>query len=194
MGRLKVFFAFEAQHLGVYIQIDGGLFSDAIYKARQGMAVYSAVGHRVFGSLEARTWLKYQLLHSLVLSRLLFNAHLVVPMVAFARKLQFVDMRESCGVLRAIVPSRSHDSLTFRSNSKCTSSPYRRLAVKRSARFERDVASRTLRCSAGLKTFGGLPDPSITQPWIDCIRSPEWRPLISRVFLHHIHLRTSLLA
>lgn len=81
------------KYLGVFKQIDGGLSADATRKSRKAMSSYSPIAHRIFGCNAVSVWLKYLFLHSLILSRLLYGAHTVVPKPKFVKTLQSVYMR-----------------------------------------------------------------------------------------------------
>jgi len=81
------------KHLGGYQNIDGDLCKDARHKAETAMAAYTPISVKVFGSHCIGLWLKLLFLSSLVMSRLLFNVHTVVPTVSYTRVLNGVYMR-----------------------------------------------------------------------------------------------------
>ena len=83
----------DYKHLGGYQTISGDLRKDARHKADVAMAAYAPIAVKVFGSSAIGLWLKLIFLHSLVSSKLLFNAHVVVPDVRYLKVLNRVYMR-----------------------------------------------------------------------------------------------------
>jgi hypothetical protein len=86
------------KHLGGIITLSGSLALDANHKAQAAMTSYAPIAYKVFGSPKFENRLKFRFLQSLILSRLLFNAHIIVPTVAYIRTLNGSYMR----VLRRI--------------------------------------------------------------------------------------------
>ncbi|CAK0858575.1 unnamed protein product [Prorocentrum cordatum] len=81
------------KHMGGIVQIDRGLGVDARHKAQQALHAYGPIARRVFGSPVVCDWLKFSLLQSLILSCLLYSAHIVAPTRGYIRTLQSPDMR-----------------------------------------------------------------------------------------------------
>ena len=79
----KLFFVRRYKHLGRFIQAEGGLNSEARWRSQQALSAYAPMAYRVFGSSGINDWLKYLLLYSMILSRLLYMCHTVVPSVGF---------------------------------------------------------------------------------------------------------------
>ena len=92
------------KHLGGYVQSEGGLLSEARWRAQQAMAAYAPMAYRVFGCPAVCLWLRYLLLQSMILSRLLYMVHTLVPTPKFVQVIQSVYMR----VLR-----RMHDQCSY---------------------------------------------------------------------------------
>ena len=86
------------KHLGGIIMDDGSSYCDAQAKAQSAMSAYVPLAAKIFGSPRICEPLKMSFLWSLVLSRLLFNAHVVVPTAKYMKVLNVVYMR----VLRRI--------------------------------------------------------------------------------------------
>jgi hypothetical protein len=86
------------KHLGGIISADGSLHKDAKHKVDAGMTAYSPIAMKVCGSPHMGTWLKLQFCDSLLMSRLCFNAHIVVPTPRYLTMLNQPYMR----VLRRI--------------------------------------------------------------------------------------------
>ena len=81
------------KHLGGMIARDRSGAKDANAKARSAMAAYVPLALRVFGSEKVYFELKLTFLWALVLSRLLFNVHIVVPTARYVKVLNAVYMR-----------------------------------------------------------------------------------------------------
>ena len=81
------------KHLGSFIQENESLDADALHKSRAALCAYSPLAYRVFGSDARCAWLKFQLMNSLIISRLLNGAHVVCPNTSYIRRLQSVYMR-----------------------------------------------------------------------------------------------------
>ena len=86
------------KHLGGVVCCDGNLQPEAIGRCRSATATYVPIGAKVFGSSAVNRELKCTFLWSLVLSRLLFNSHILVPTLRYVKTVNFVYMR----VLRRI--------------------------------------------------------------------------------------------
>ena len=52
---------------------------DAMHKSRAALGAYSPIAYRVFGSDACCAWLKFQVMNSLIISRMLNGAHVVCP-------------------------------------------------------------------------------------------------------------------
>lgn len=61
------------QHLGGVISASGSMVPEARQRASSAMSAYSPIASKVFSSVVIGTTMKFHLLHSLVLSRLLYN-------------------------------------------------------------------------------------------------------------------------
>ena len=67
------------KYLGSIVSMSGDIIADARYKASQAMAAYSPLAIKVFASQAMSAALKIAFATSLVVSRLCFNVHVVVP-------------------------------------------------------------------------------------------------------------------
>jgi DNA-directed RNA polymerase subunit RPC12/RpoP len=83
----------QYKHLGGIVQADGCLIPDARCKAKSGLAAYMPIALKVFGSTLIFEELKLRFCASLILSRLLFNAHVVVPTARYLKIIGEVYMR-----------------------------------------------------------------------------------------------------
>ena len=92
-GDIKLHIVAAYKHLVTYITLDGTDIKDARHKACSAMCAYAPLATKIFGSSAIYMNLKLIFLESLVLSRLLFNAHIRVPSVGFIRILNQVYMR-----------------------------------------------------------------------------------------------------
>eukprot|EP00972_Heterocapsa_arctica_P108574 15988393-Heterocapsa_arctica.AAC.1 len=81
------------KHLGLVIAADGSLHLDALHKKSAAMQAYGPLATKVFGSPVVPLDLKMCFFWSLVLSRLLYNAHVLVPAMRYVRVLSSVYMR-----------------------------------------------------------------------------------------------------
>jgi hypothetical protein len=88
----------EYRHLGGMISADGSLHSDAQVKVSSSLCAYVPLAMKIFGSPVVSAGLKMKFMWSLILSRLLFNVHILVPTAQYTRRLNGVYMR----VLRRI--------------------------------------------------------------------------------------------
>jgi hypothetical protein len=86
------------KHLGCVTSLSSSDTGDAKHKASSAMQAYSPLAVKLFGSPEIPAGMKLSFMQSLVLSRLLFNAHVIVPSAAFLNNVNAVYMR----VLRRI--------------------------------------------------------------------------------------------
>ena len=86
------------KHLGGTINIRGCDLADARHKRDCAMTAYCPISMRVFGSPRISDFLKLHFLESLVMSRLTFNAHIIVPTARYIAILNQPYMR----VLRRI--------------------------------------------------------------------------------------------
>ena len=86
------------KHLGSWIEIGGAQVKDARHKESQGMAAYVPISRRVFGNAFVRLWLKVHFMHSLIMSRCLFNACVRLPAASMVKRLNRTHMK----VLRRI--------------------------------------------------------------------------------------------
>lgn len=86
------------KHLGGMIVRDGFLTADAIINVKSALSAYVPLAVRILGCPKVTLVLTSMFLWSLVLSRLLFNARVVVPSARYLRTLNAVYMR----VLRRI--------------------------------------------------------------------------------------------
>ena len=69
----------QCKHLGGIICVDGNVVPDARAKAASAMAAYGPLAMMICGSPRIGADLKFSFLWALVLTRLLFNIHIVVP-------------------------------------------------------------------------------------------------------------------
>ena len=156
-------------------------------------------------------WLKFHLMQSLVLSRLLYCAHLVVPTAAWMRKLQAVQVR----VLRRIAGETAHchtvhsdrqiRELLGQPSVDCMLMRARLAYLKRlvvnsppklcALLFARPVGKRLpwvelvaadmrwLRRSVAHAEIAGLPCPDeAPMAWLEAVRGPRWADCVSRAF------------
>jgi hypothetical protein len=86
------------KHLGGVVCSDGNVQLDAVVKARSATTAYIPIAGKIFGAAVLGCGLRINFLWSLVMSRLLFNVHILVPTNRFVKVLNFVYMR----VLRRI--------------------------------------------------------------------------------------------
>lgn len=89
---------------------DGSSYCDAQAKAQSAMSAYVPLAAKIFGSPRICEPLKMSFLWSLVLSRLLFNAHVVGPTAKYMKVLNVVYMR----VLRRICNECRYGEKTIR--------------------------------------------------------------------------------
>eukprot|EP00973_Karenia_brevis_P033211 4582777-Karenia_brevis.AAC.1 len=75
------------------VTIDGSDVADAKHKACSAMSAYAPLASRIFSSQWIYPNLKMLFKDSLVLSRLLLNAHIRVPSAKFIRILSNAHMR-----------------------------------------------------------------------------------------------------
>ena len=83
----------QYKYLGSIQHDEGTAVPDAKMKAAAALSAYAPLAFKVFGSAHIRTCVKESLFASLVLSRLLFNAHIVVPTLPYLKSLNAVYMR-----------------------------------------------------------------------------------------------------
>ena len=77
-ARVAITVVSKYTHSGSCITADGSLAGDARAKTRSALAAYMPISNKVFGSRRIGTTHKLWFNDSLVLSRLLFNAHILV--------------------------------------------------------------------------------------------------------------------
>jgi hypothetical protein len=80
-------------HLGGAIARTGSLQHDAAAKSSSAMGIYALIAFKVFASKRVTNELKVLFMQSLILTRLLFNAHALVPNPRYIRTLNAVYMR-----------------------------------------------------------------------------------------------------
>ena len=102
--RLLVVHAYK--HLGGEIRADGCVIDVAQGHRRAALGAYCPLATKVVGAAGIDLQLKLSLLHSLVMSRLTFNLHVLVPTVRFLSVLNDVYMRVEAHPRR--VPARPH--------------------------------------------------------------------------------------
>eukprot|EP00973_Karenia_brevis_P025120 3464719-Karenia_brevis.AAC.1 len=73
------------KHLGSITGLNRGLHHDGRHKEQNALSAYAPLSSRVFGSATLNESLQTSLGNSLVSSRLLFNAQIVVPDVQYVR-------------------------------------------------------------------------------------------------------------
>ena len=81
------------KHLGGVTCADQSITADAQCKRRAAAAAYGPLAVKIFASTKVEEELKLQLMWSLVMSRLLYNVHVIVPTRAYLRALNGVYMR-----------------------------------------------------------------------------------------------------
>ena len=81
------------KHLGGVTCADQSIAADAQCKRRAAAAAYGPLAVKIFASTKVEEELKLQLMWSLVMSRLLYNVHVIVPTRAYLRALNGVYMR-----------------------------------------------------------------------------------------------------
>ena len=94
------------KHLGTKLSLDEVCMQDARHKEKSALGAYSPIAVKIFGSRFVFDWVKLMLMRSLILSRLLFNVHIVVPSRAYTKRLSSVYMR----VLRRITGNMRFDA------------------------------------------------------------------------------------
>ena len=93
------------KHLGGMITIEGNDVPDANHKYGSAMNAYVPLAVKVFGDPSITDFLKLHFVQSLILSRLFFNAHIVVPSARYVEILNRAYMR----VLRRICDKVNYD-------------------------------------------------------------------------------------
>ena len=88
----------EYKHLGLVVSVDRSVVNDARKREKDALTSYTPLAARIFGSPVVHVWTKLALMQSLVMSRLLFNAHVLVPTRSWIKRIGSVQMR----VLRRI--------------------------------------------------------------------------------------------
>ena len=83
----------QYKHLGSVATDSGNLFLDAKHKKANAMQAYTPLSTKIFGSPAVPLPLKMQFVWSLILSRLLYAGHIVVPSVRYIKELNAVYMR-----------------------------------------------------------------------------------------------------
>ena len=81
------------KHLGGCVCSDANVQPEAVARARSATSAYVPIVMKVFGSSGLDVALKLVFLWALVMSRLLFNVHIIVPTPRFIKTVNFVYMR-----------------------------------------------------------------------------------------------------
>jgi len=199
------------KHLGSFVQSEGGLMSEARWRAQQAMAAYAPMAFRIFANSDVCIWLKYILMQSMVISRLLYMAHTKVPTVKFIKILQAVYMRvlrrihgqcayqrtlESDLALRRRIQQPSIDCLLMRARMRYVRRLVQCKPVVLAGLLHTRVRGRLLPwCELVLADFEWLrkwscidafrdaPDPSVDPDWWSRAASDSsWPGRVSRIF------------
>ena len=93
------------KHLGTYIDALGVTHGNVIERSKLALSAYAPIALKVFGSPHIATSYKLCFLHSLVMSRQVFNAHVSLPKVKDLKKMNNVYMR----ALRRIAGEMRYD-------------------------------------------------------------------------------------
>lgn len=83
----------QYRHLGGVVCCDGNVQPDAVAKTTSAMSAYVPIALKVFGSPAISIALKFVFMASLVMSRLLFNVHIIVPTPRYIKTINSVYMR-----------------------------------------------------------------------------------------------------
>ena len=79
--------------MGGIIGVDANVVPDARAKMRNAMAAYGPLAMKIFGSPRIAADLKFRFLWALVMTRLMFNIHIVVPTPKYIAIINGVYMR-----------------------------------------------------------------------------------------------------
>ena len=88
----------QYKHLGCITSLNATSIADARLKERNALNAYVPLATSIFASKHVFYWVKLLLMDSLVLTKLLFNTHVVVPSRQYTKRLSNIYMR----VLRCI--------------------------------------------------------------------------------------------
>jgi len=111
----------QYKHLGSVATDSGNLFLDAKHKKANAMQAYTPLSTKIFGSPALPLPLKMQFVWSLVLSRLLYACHTVVPSVRYVKELNSVYMRVIRRVFGFVRFGPSEPDLEVRQRAKVPS-------------------------------------------------------------------------
>ena len=200
----------QYKHLGGIVQSDGCLVPDARCKANSGLAAYMPIAMKVFGNAAISQDLKLLFCASLILSRLLFNAHIVVPTARYLKIIGEVYMRvlrrvanecrfEKClsdAGVRAKLKAPSIDCLMMRARLRYLGRVLRNkpqallaiLAVRVNGQqlaWTKLIISDMLVIRARVSLCSWLPQPALaSKKWVDFITTQpdKWSMAVNALF------------
>ena len=149
------------KHLGGYVCSDANVQPEAVTRARSATAAYVPIAMKVFGSSGLDVALKLVFLCSLVMSRLPFNLHIIVPTPRFIKTINFVYMRVLRRIAGCIRFKRCESDLEVRRRLKVPSMEC--LLARARLRYVRRIVIRKPRTLIALLAVRckGKPLPSV---------------------------------
>ena len=109
------------KHLGVIVQANGGDLLDGQARFKSAMGAYTPLAMRIFASRVISPAIKFILMWSLVMSRLLFNAHVRTPTARLIKLLNGVYMRPIRRIVDVVRHGHSVSDLEARTMARAPS-------------------------------------------------------------------------